>query len=167
MKLRAITPADAPILWQMLYYAAHMDEEGATSPAAAQENAFLAQYVTGWGRAGDLGFVAETADGQPIGAAWVRLLIEDKGSASYYDDQTPELAIAVLPAWSGQGVGTALLQTLIEAAQGRFPAIVLTVRANNPAVRLYQRFGFVVIDVITNRVGTKSYKLLRKLEGQP
>jgi ribosomal protein S18 acetylase RimI-like enzyme len=165
-RLRPATAADEPFLWQMLYYAAHMDEEGAASVEAAQQNPFLAQYVAGWGRAGELGFVAETVEGQAIGAAWVRLLIEDKLSASYHDDQTPELAIAVLPGWIGQGVGTALLQQLIAAAQGRFLALVLTVRATNPAVRLYERCGFVVIDEITNRVGTTSYKLLRTLEEQ-
>jgi ribosomal protein S18 acetylase RimI-like enzyme len=164
LRLRPVTPADEPFLWQMLYYAAHMDEEGASSAEAARQNPFLAQYVTGWGKEGDLGFVAQAADGQLVGAVWVRLLTEDKQSASYVDDQTPELAIAVLPQWIGQGVGTRLLQHLLEAAQGRFPALVLTVRANNPAVRLYQRRGFVVIDEITNRVGTKSYKLLYRVK---
>jgi ribosomal protein S18 acetylase RimI-like enzyme len=160
-----VAPADEATLWQMLYYAAHMDEDGATSPEATKENPFLSQYVAGWGRAGDLGVIAEApSSGTAIGAAWLRLLTADKTSASYHDDQTPELAIAVLPAWIGQGVGSALLHNLIQATRGHHPAIVLTVRANNPAVRLYDRFGFAVIDEIVNRVGTKSYKMLLRLE---
>lgn len=163
--IRPVTPADEATLWQMLYYAAHMDEDGATSPEAAKENPFLAQYVAGWGKPGDLGVLAETpSSGAAIGAAWLRLLIADKTSASYYDDETPELAIAVLPAWTGRGVGSALMDQLVQAATGRYPAIVLTVRADNPAVRLYDRFGFAVVDEIVNRVGTKSYKMLLRLE---
>jgi ribosomal protein S18 acetylase RimI-like enzyme len=165
--IRPATAADEAILWQMLYYAAHMDEDGATSLEAAKKNPFLAQYVAGWGGPGDLGIIAEAPPaGEVIGAAWLRLLIADKTSASYYDDETPELAIAVMPAWIGQGVGSALMDQLVQAATGRYPAIVLTVRADNPAVRLYDRFGFAVIDEIVNRVGTKSYKMLLKLEGR-
>jgi ribosomal protein S18 acetylase RimI-like enzyme len=157
--LRPATPADEPVLWQMLFYAAHMAEDGATSPAAAKENPFLAQYVEEWGQPSDLGMIAEMA-GETIGAAWLRLLVADKSSASYHDDQTPELAIAVAPAWIGQGVGTALLHALLSAARPHFPAIVLTARADNPAVRLYARCGFTVIDEIVNRVGTRSVKML-------
>lgn len=165
--LRPVTPADEAILWQMLYYAAHMDEDGVASPEAAQENPFLAQYVVGWGQPGDLGVVAETSPtGVAIGAAWLRLLIADKTNPSYYDDKTPELAIAVLPGWLGRGVGSALMDRLAQAATGRYPAIVLTVRANNPAVRLYDRFGFAVIDEIVSRVGTKSYKMLLTMGGR-
>jgi ribosomal protein S18 acetylase RimI-like enzyme len=165
--IRPATVADEAILWQMLYYAAHMDEDGATSLEAAKENPFLAQYVNSWGKPGDLGVVAEASPASTaIGAAWLRLLLADKTSASYYDDETPELAIAVLPAWIGRGVGSTLMEQLVQAARGRYPAIVLTVRADNPAVRLYDRFGFTVIDEIVNRVGTKSYKMLLKLEGR-
>ena len=158
-QLRPATAADEPVLWQMLFYAAHMAEDGATTPAAAQENPFLAQYVEGWGQPDDLGLVAES-EGEAIGAAWLRLLITDPSSASYYDDRTPELAIAVTPAWIGQGVGTALLDGLLAAAHTHFPTIVLTVRADNPAVRLYARCGFAVIGEIVNRVGTRSVKML-------
>jgi ribosomal protein S18 acetylase RimI-like enzyme len=160
IRLRRATAADELVLWQMLYYAAHMAEDGATSSDAARANPFLAQYVMGWGQADDLGIVAETSAGEIVGAAWLRLLISDPTSVSYYDDQTPELAIAVAPDWMGRGVGTKLLEGLLAAARAHFRSIVLTVRADNPAVRLYQRCGFTLIDEIVNRVGTRSYKLL-------
>ena len=150
----------------MLYYAAHMDEDGATGRGGAKGHPFLAKCVGGWGHPGVPGVVPKISPpAAAIGAAWLRLLIADKTSASYYDDETPELAIAVLPGWVGRGVGSALMKRLVQAATGHYPAIVLTVRADNPAVRLYSRFGFAVIDEIVNRVGTKSYKLLLTLGG--
>jgi ribosomal protein S18 acetylase RimI-like enzyme len=163
--IRPVSSHDVSFLWDMLFYAAHMAEDGATSSAAARQNPFLAQYVEGWGRSGDLGFVAIEANSnaqQRLGAAWVRLLIDNKQSASYVDERTPELAIAVLPSLIGQGIGTALVKHLIAVARVQYPAIVLSVRAGNPAVQLYQRLGFRVIDEIINRVGTKSYKMLIK-----
>src|SRR5262245_8876567 len=163
--IRAVTQEDVPFLWDMLFYAAYMEEDGATSSETAKSNPFLAQYVLDWGRRGDLGFVAiEPSTQRRVGAAWVRLLIEDKGSASYYDDETPELSIAVLPEVIGQGIGTTLMQQLLAAAEWQPPAVILTVRANNPAARLYKRLGFVIIDEIVNRVGTNSYKMLIRFD---
>ncbi len=45
---------------------------------------------------------------------------------------------------------------LLEAARGRYPALALSVREGNPAVRLYERFGFVEERRVVNRVGGAS-----------
>lgn len=162
--IRQANQEDVPFLWEMLFYAARMTEDGAIATDAAKEHPFLAKYVEGWGKEGDLGFVAiDSATYEKIGAAWLRLLLDDKTSPAYYDDQTPELAIAIHPNWVGKGIGSALLTRLIEAAKLHYPAIVLNVRADNPAQRLYKRLGFVTIAEIENRVKTKSLKMLLKL----
>jgi ribosomal protein S18 acetylase RimI-like enzyme len=118
--------------------------------------------VGGWGRAGDLGVVAAD-DGRPIGAAWVRLLAGAEKNYPAIDNDVPELAIAVLPEQIGQGIGGKLLARLLEDAKPIYPAIVLSVREANPARRLYERLGFVVVETITNRVGGRSYVMLKKL----
>jgi len=128
----------------MLYYAAHMDEEGA-DPVSAYTNPALRGYVEEWkDRPGDSGFVAVTADGRAVGAAWLRV-IPNNPLYQFVEPGTPELAIAVMPEFLGGGVGTLLLRQL------------LSVRASNPARRLYERLGFVAVASITNRVGTLSY----------
>lgn len=163
--IREVNQADVPFLWEMLYYAAHMAEDGVAGWEAAKSVPFLAQYVVDWGKAGDFGLVAfDLNSNQNMGAVWVRLLINGKASVTYHDDQTPELAIAVTPAWLGHGIGTALLTKLIAEARHHYPALVLSVRADNPALQLYQRMGFVVTAEIVNRVGTLSYKMLLKFE---
>ncbi|MFN8442664.1 MAG: GNAT family N-acetyltransferase [Caldilineaceae bacterium] len=163
--IREVEQVDTPFLWEMLYHAAHMAEDGATHWETAKEVPFLTQYVQDWGQPGDFGLIAvDTKSRQKVGAAWLRLLIEDKTSVTYQDDETPELAIAIVPDWIGCGVGTALMTRLVESARQRYPALVLSVRADNPAIRLYQRFGFVETEQIVNRVGTISYKMLLKFE---
>jgi ribosomal protein S18 acetylase RimI-like enzyme len=71
--------------------------------------------------------------------------------------------VAVAPGWEGRGVGTELIETLLDSARGRFPGIVLSSRAENPAVRLYRRLGFEPVGEMTNRVGTTSVKMLASL----
>ncbi|MBV9229392.1 MAG: GNAT family N-acetyltransferase [Chloroflexi bacterium] len=159
--IRPLVKADEPFLWEMLYYAAHMEEDGETSLQAAKNNPDLIKYVKDWGRETDMGFIAlEPHSPQPIGAAWVRLLIGKDKTFIYVNDFTPELAIAVLPDYSGKGVGTLLLSHLLEAAKEAYPAVVLSVRSTNPARHLYERLGFVITGKATNRVGTESYNML-------
>jgi ribosomal protein S18 acetylase RimI-like enzyme len=161
--IRPAAPADEPFLWEMLFYAANMAEDGASSGEDAKTHPYLAEYVRGWGSAGDVGTIAVADDGRPIGAAWVRLLAGAEKHYPAIDDDIPELAIAVLPAHIGQGIGGRLLARLLEDAGPIHPAVALSVREANPARRLYERLGFVVVETTVNRVGGRSYVMLKKL----
>jgi len=154
--LRLITTEDEPFLWEMLYYAAHMDE-GEEPLESAKTNPDLAPYVTNWGGTGDVGVVVIDSQTQAkIGAAWARRMPLRFPMYDYADPSLPELDIAVRPESLGSGIGSALLTRLLEEARSVHPGMVLSVRANNPAKRLYERLGFVVVAQIANRVGGKS-----------
>ncbi|MCC3312071.1 hypothetical protein [Nocardia africana] len=70
-RVATATPADEPLLWAMLFEAAHAAEQGMTSPDQLRSVPELARYVEGWGRRGDLGVVGGPDGG--AGAAWLRL----------------------------------------------------------------------------------------------
>lgn len=162
IELRPARIEDIGFLWTALFYASHSDHEGRTVEDIKSEPTLL-RYLNDWGRDGDMGVVASD-DMAEVGAAWLRLIDADHASDStYVDEATPELAIAVLPAHQGLGVGTAMLSHLVEEARDVFPAIVLSVRAGNPAIRLYQRLGFRQAGTITNRIGTESLKMILPL----
>lgn len=172
--LRPATTADEPELWEMLCYAASMETAAAGATYAtiieAQNDPALFAYVYGWGRPGDVGMLAVQAAGENnetggrvIGAAWLRLPHGTSDDFGEGMDDVPELAIGIAPAFRGQGVGTALLEALIAAVQGQFARIILTVRQENPAVRLYERVGFTITGELVNRVGTKSYVMILAL----
>ena len=158
--VRLLTDEDEPILSIMLMYAAHE-----SSVAAVKTNLDLARYVGRWGRYGDVGVIA-AIEGVAVGAAWLRLWSKGDHGYGYLDDQTPELAIAVVPEERGNGIGTALLNKLLAIAQPQFPAICLSIRADNPALRLYERSGFVRVagTEVTNRAGSVSFTMLCKLD---
>ena len=73
------------------------------------------------------------------------------------------MVIAVHPEFSGRGIGQQLLECLIEEAAGKYPAITLSVRTHNPAVRLYQRTGFEILKEVENRVGGVSLVMVKHL----
>jgi len=153
---RPLTPEDEWIVWEMLRYAAHE-----SSVESVKQQSYLARYALDWGRIGDVGHVAFAAT-SPIGAAWLRLWLgEDKGFG-YVKNDIPELAIAVIPDFRGQGVGTKLLKQILDTAKLTYPAVSLSVRANNPVLSLYERTGFLKIpgSEVVNRLGELSFNML-------
>ncbi len=65
----------------------------------------------------------------------------------FVDEETPELAIAVVPSKRGHGIGDELLQELIAKARAAgYERLSLSVEPGNPARKLYERHGFSVID---------------------
>lgn len=146
--IRPATPEDEPFLWEMLYQSLYVEEGAAPFPPEVVRQPELARYVGGWGRAGDLGFVALEAGGNlPVGAVWSRLPNGADRGFAYLNDETPELAVAVSPGHRGRGVGTALMERLLTEASGLFPALTLSVSPRNPARRLYERLGFETVEV--------------------
>jgi ribosomal protein S18 acetylase RimI-like enzyme len=144
--------ADRRFLHEMLYEAAAW-RPGHPRPAvgAVFSNPKLACYVESWGRAGDYGVIGEAEGGTPIGAAWYRLFAEAARGYGFISSAIPEITIGVSPAARGRGVGTSLLAALIEHARHEaLPALSLSVEEDNPAVRLYERFGFKRVGGVEN-----------------
>jgi ribosomal protein S18 acetylase RimI-like enzyme len=73
-------------------------------------------------------------DGQPIGS----LRVDDHGDHLFLD------FIALLPEYRRQGLGTRLLQPLLERGRAAAVPVRLHVLAVNPACALYERLGFRV-----------------------
>lgn len=163
-RLRPSVEGDEETLWHMLYYASHSNDQPGVGPQDIRSNPDLVGYIEGWHRGGRIGVIAEMGD-IPIGAAWLRRLVEgDRANPVFMDAETPELAIAVLPDHQGRGVGSMMLSELLSMSGD--VDIVLSVRADNPAVRLYERYGFERSGTITNRVGTVSIRMHRPAAGQ-
>ena len=143
IKIRPATSKDVPFLSDMLF------EAGAISDIVREmgkEKALLLPamifFLENFGRPGDFGFIAEIGK-TPIGAAWARHFSEENKSYGFISTEIPEFAIAVEPEFRASGVGTKLMKYLIEKARNlKLPALSLSVYRRNPALRLYERFGF-------------------------
>lgn len=142
MKIRPLTVDDESVLWEMLYLAIYVPDGEPMPPLDIVYESGLRCYVEGWPRPHDVGFMA-LDDGQPVGAAWLRLFSPTSHGYGFVDAQIPELTIALKPAYRGQGVGTILLRKLFAAAS--HPTLSLSVSPTNPAKRLYERLGFMIV----------------------
>jgi len=151
---KTATHKDQEVLWEMLMHAAHENTDIRESP-------ILSPYAHDFGkRPNDLGLIA-TIQNQVVGAAWIRLL--GKQGFGFVENDIPELAMAVLPNYRGQGVGSRLLQTLLKSAQQVVRGVSLGCRSDNTAaLRLYEKMGFVKVpnSEVTNRVGGISFTMV-------
>jgi GNAT superfamily N-acetyltransferase len=143
-EIRDLRPDEIAFLQDMLYAALDWRPDVELPPrefVLAHEQVVI--YHEGWGRDGDVALVAEE-DGRPIGAAWYRFFTEALHGQGYVDDDTPEVAVAVVDGHRGRGAGRSLMEAIHDRARQRGVArIALSVDADNPAKRLYERLGYV------------------------
>jgi GNAT superfamily N-acetyltransferase len=140
---RTEDPGEEGFLWEMLGEAFAW-RPGEERPAAAEllGDPETAVYLSGWGRPGDAGSIAEL-EGERVGAAWWRHFTSANHGYGFLDPTIPELSLAVVPSHRGRGIGTALLGELIARARDeQLPALCLSVEFGNPALRVYERAGF-------------------------
>ena len=139
--IRPLGPQDQDNLWTWLHHALW---EPPPAPPRAREVLMRPEvriYAEDWGRPGDVGVVAEV-DNRDVGACWMRRLSAGVG-LGFVDDQTPQLAIALLPEYRGQGYGqTLMLVALQMAREAGFRQVSASVHPANPALVLYERGGF-------------------------
>jgi len=146
------------IVKDLLLYAARLDESGESLEA----HPYLEQYHKNYGNFnGDIG-VYIIVNNRVAGGAWVRKLINGFG---FVDHETPELVFAVLPEFRNQGLGSEILTQLLKEVAKLYPKVSLAVRENNPAIGLYERFGFEKVpeSEATNIAGSISFKMVKDL----
>ena len=137
--IRQLTTQDEPILWEMVYYGLSSAGQTELPSRDVVRRPEISRYVEGWGRTGDAGFVAhDKKSHRLLGAAWLRQPT-DKSDAS------PELALAVKPEHRRHGIGTALLTQLVRANPDH-STISVSFVGGKPVLRLYERFGFKVLE---------------------
>ncbi len=73
---------------------------------------------------------------------------QDAGFLEVIDEQSETLlsSVRLLPEFQGKGIGTQIVQKVIDEAKKKNQPVRLQVLKINPARRLYERLGFKVFD---------------------
>lgn len=142
IQLRPITEADLPALYDI--YASTRAEEMALVPdwneahkAAFLTQQFLAQHQYYQEFYKKAEFQMIEYNNQPIGRFYIHW--------TYSAHEVRIVDIALLPVFRGKGVGTAIINSILEKAVALEKSVTIHVEYNNPALKLYERLGFCKI----------------------
>ena len=142
--IRQLRSDEVEFLREMLYTALDWRADNTLPPAEwVLAHPQVSVFHEGWGRHGDVALVAE-ADDRPIGLVWYRYFTEEAHGEGFVDEETPELAIAVIDGYRGRGIGRSLMNAAHERARSDGIArISLSVDAENSARGLYESLGYI------------------------
>ncbi|MFZ6720946.1 GNAT family N-acetyltransferase [Undibacterium sp. Ji49W] len=139
------------LLWRFLHIALWDPPPAGLRPLETLQLPGVRIYAEEWGCATDVGVIAQPAgQTEAVGACWMRLVPDGMGLA-YVDEQTPQLGIALLPAYQHQGYGRQMMLAALDTARHHgFRQVSLTVHPQNPAIRVYESCGFVKTAIRNN-----------------
>ena len=140
--IREMRKEEYSLLGDFLYEAIYIPDGTAAPPKSVRACPELQVYIADFGNSKhDKALIAEV-DGNIVGAIWARIM-NDYG---HIDDNTPSLAMSVLKAYRGMGIGTSLLTQMMstEKAAG-YAKLSLSVQKDNYAVKLYRKAGFIAV----------------------
>ncbi len=159
-KVRIMRESDCECLPEFLYQAIFVPDEVETPPRSIINDPKIFLYIKDFGtQVGDLSVVAEQ-NGQVIGAAWTRII----PAFGHIDNETPELAISILPEFRSYGIGTKLMKKLFQVLlKNGYKQTSLSVQKDNPAVNFYKRLGYRIIDEQFDHVGHRDYLMIKEL----
>lgn len=140
ISLRPITPEDEEFLYRV-YASTRREELSRTGWDEAQKASFLRQQFDAQSR-----YYRENYKGARFDA----ILSARVPAGRLYVARRPEeiriVDIALLPEHRRRGIGTKLLSDLIRESETREIPLSIHVERFNPALRLYARLGFEVVE---------------------
>jgi ribosomal protein S18 acetylase RimI-like enzyme len=143
--LRKSQHSDIPFLRRMLYEAVFW-RASANKPSFEEGLAYpdVSKSLADWGkRDGDTAVVA-TINSIPVGASWYRFWTDGDFIRGYIDEITPVLVIGVHRDYRHQGIGTKMIEWLVDyASKHSIQRISLMVSKDNYAMGLYRQQGFL------------------------
>jgi ribosomal protein S18 acetylase RimI-like enzyme len=138
VRLRPVRREDEELLYRV-YASTRAEELAAVDWSDEQKDAFLHMQFAAQHRYYQENYLDSTfdvvmVDGEPAGRLYV----------ARWREELRIIDIALLPAFRGRGIGSALIEGLGREAAGKGLPLRIHVERGNPALALYERLGFRV-----------------------
>ena len=155
-RIRKLKKAEYPLLKEFLYQAIFQRDKKNPIPRSVLDDQAVNIYIQDFGSYQEDFCLCAESRGKVVGAVWVRN-VQGFGSI---DDQTPEFAISLYPEYRGQGIGTALMQEMLNHLREKgYSQTSLAVQKDNYAVKMYKQIGFEIV-----AENSEEYIMLYKLK---
>lgn len=143
LNIRKLKENEYKILDDFLYEAIFIPNGAKKPPREIINNEELQIYVKDFGNYKDDNCIVAEYDNTIVGSCWTRIM-NDYG---HIDDETPSFAISLYEEYRGKGIGTKLMQAMLNLLKEKgYKKTSLSVQKNNYAVKMYKKVGFKIID---------------------
>ncbi len=140
--IRQIKDSEISLLKDFLYHAIFQRDGSPLAPKSIIEKPELQIYIKDFGKHQDDFCLCVQVGEEVVGMAWVRN-IEGYGNI---DDNTPELAISILPNYRNKGIGSKLLDALLKNLKEKgYQKTSLVVQKDNYALSMYKKAGYEIV----------------------
>ena len=140
--IRPLKDSELSLLNDFLYLAIFIPEGVQAPPRDIINLPELQVYISGFGTLPDDHCLVAEADGDVVGAVWVR----DMPDFGHVADGVPSFAISLRPEYRGHGIGTSLMRAMLDLLRQReYAKASLSVQKANYAARMYTKLGFRTI----------------------
>jgi GNAT superfamily N-acetyltransferase len=144
-----------------LFFLRSSEQKIAINILSYTNSAHISVYTDHYGlKNSDVGIYALT-DNDLSGAAWIRLYKESDAISGYVNDMTPVLIIGIMPDARNMGVGSLIMEQLLQEAAVMYDQISVCVQSNSREVKFYERLGFVAL---TGSEQNTIFTMIMKLE---
>ena len=143
--IRKMEQSEYGMLRDLTYEAIFQRDENHFISRDVLEQPDIKVFYEAFGKYDDLCLVAEV-DKKIVGAVWTRILSGEIKGFGNMDSDTPKFAIALYKEFRGKGIGTALMQRMINCLkENGYKRASLAVQKDNYAVKLYKGVGFSIV----------------------
>ena len=154
IEIKELCKTDIPILEEFIYWSIFTPPGFDLPERSVIFHPSIYIYVENFGAKGDCGVFAQI-DERIVGAAWARRI----HAFGYVDEETPELAVSVLPKYRSLGIGTKMMERLFELLLEKgYRQTSLAVQKENPAYNFYMRLGY---ETVSQK--TEEYIMVKRL----
>jgi len=145
--IREIRECEIEKLEDMLYEAIYQPDEQTPIPRSVLNVPEVYAYIKDFGKSKDDYCLVADFYGKIVGAVWVRILSGEPKGYGHINEETPEFAISLFKEYRNQGIGTNLMNKMIDYLKDSgYAQTSLSVQKENYAVKLYSNLGFEIID---------------------
>ncbi|MDR2084470.1 MAG: GNAT family N-acetyltransferase [Bacteroidales bacterium] len=144
---RGIRPSEYSLMEDFMYEAIYHPDPTNPYPREVIYYPQVRVYWDNWGAEKDDRCLLALLNDKPVGAVWIRTFRGEPKGCGYIDKLTPEIAIAIFEQYRNQGLGTRMMNKMIALMKEKgYRQVSLSITKGNPAIRLYERLGFKIID---------------------
>lgn len=144
---RGIRPSEFSLMEEIMYEAIYHSDPENPYPKEVIYYPQVRVYWDNWGKGKDDYCLVAEVNRKIAGAVWIRTFQGEIKGCGYIDEQTPEIGIALFREYRNQGIGAELMRHMIRLMKEEgFSQASLSITKGNPAIRLYERLGFQVIN---------------------